>query len=238
LKKFRQVGVVHLLSEWAYGQGLTIEVKSPDAPFKKLTNIGHYDMVILDVCGDSLVRPRQQTLMHNVREALPHANLIIVSDREDLEEVCTAFQAGAAGFMPTSIDPAVALEVLSFIRSGGSFFPPSVLSDARSSDHCSDSPPSTEDNPHRMGWHSHGLSERPKLSRQQGHVFKLLQQGLSNKAIARQLDITEATVKVHVRLIMRKFGALNRTQVVLAALNLNTSTSVASGSCDEWGTKA
>jgi DNA-binding NarL/FixJ family response regulator len=124
LKKFRQAGIVHVLSEWADAEGLTIEAHAPDTPFKKSAKAAHYDMVILDVCGDSLTRPHQQTLLHDVREALPHANLIIVSDREDLEEVCSAFQAGAAGFMPTSIDPAVALEALSFIRSGGSFFPP------------------------------------------------------------------------------------------------------------------
>ena len=46
-------------------------------------------------------------------------------------------------------------------------------------------------------------------------VIKLLRDGLPNKVIARRLDMAEATVKVHVREIMRKIGAQNRTQVAL-----------------------
>jgi len=48
-------------------------------------------------------------------------------------------------------------------------------------------------------------------------VLALLGRGQSNKRIARELDLSEATVKVHVRHIMRKVGATNRTQVALLA---------------------
>jgi DNA-binding NarL/FixJ family response regulator len=62
-------------------------------------------------------------------------------------------------------------------------------------------------------------SRRPQarsiLTSRQGDVANLLSQGLSNKLIARQLAITEATVKVHIRQIMRKLGASNRTQAAL-----------------------
>ena len=50
-------------------------------------------------------------------------------------------------------------------------------------------------------------------------MFTLLRQGYPNKRIARQLGLSEATVKVHVRRIMHKFGAANRTQLAVAAMN-------------------
>jgi len=58
---------------------------------------------------------------------------------------------------------------------------------------------------------ANGLTERQKA------VLKLLGRGESNKAIARWLNIREGTVKVHVRQIMRRMGAANRTQVAIAA---------------------
>jgi len=58
------------------------------------------------------------------------------------------------------------------------------------------------------------LSNRSLTPRQKA-VLKLLSRGDANKAIARRLGLTEGTVKFHVRQIMRKFGATNRTQVVL-----------------------
>jgi DNA-binding NarL/FixJ family response regulator len=49
----------------------------------------------------------------------------------------------------------------------------------------------------------------------QQEVLSFLRRGISNKLIARELNMTEATVKVHVRQIMRKLGAANRTQVAV-----------------------
>ena len=57
------------------------------------------------------------------------------------------------------------------------------------------------------------------LTERQKAVRERLEQGESNKSIARQLGIREGTVKVHVRQIMRKLGAANRTQVAIARAN-------------------
>ena len=84
-------------------------------------------MIILSVGAASIEDSQQQTFIKAVRKSMPRIPLVVLSDREEPNEVCSAFEAGAAGFMPTSIDPSVALEALSFIKSGGSFFPPSAL---------------------------------------------------------------------------------------------------------------
>ena len=63
---------------------------------------------------------------------------------------------------------------------------------------------------------------RPRLSAKQEQVLKLLRQGQSNKVIASQLGLSEATVKVHLGCIMRKLGVANRTQVAIASIELNS----------------
>jgi DNA-binding NarL/FixJ family response regulator len=134
--------------------------------------------------------------------------------------------------MPTSLDPVAALEALTIIRSGGYFFPRSALSHIHFT-------------PERPGAGTsapvHFTSERPtvgtsfdgsepvdarslvsteehgkKLTAKQVEVLNLLRRGATNKLIARQLGLSEATVKVHVRGIMRKFGVTNRTQVAVS----------------------
>jgi len=132
---------------------------------------------------------------------MPQVPVVIISDREDPQEIRAAFEEGAVGFMPTSIEPAVAFHALSFIRSGGSFFPPSALSTSL------------------REITINGAARVSDLTAKQEEVVGRLHKGLSNKAIARQLDMSEATVKVHVRRIIRKFGVANRTQLAIAAMN-------------------
>lgn len=63
-----------------------------------------------------------------------------------------------------------------------------------------------------------GLSRIGTLTAQQARVFAMLSEGLSNKQIARRLDLHESTVKVHVSAILSKLGCSNRTTAALTAL--------------------
>lgn len=62
-------------------------------------------------------------------------------------------------------------------------------------------------------------SNTPVLSEREGQILCCLTRGLSNKAIARELDIAETTVKVHIKGLMRKVRVANRTQVAIWAMN-------------------
>jgi DNA-binding NarL/FixJ family response regulator len=172
-------------------------------------------MIILSVGGDSVEDLQQQTFIKGARKLMPRTPLVVLSDREETKEVCAAFEAGAAGFMPTSIDPSVAVQALSFIKSGGSFFPPSALHREMPSfaTQVADVRPDQTD--------IRSLRPSSKLSAKQEAVLGLLRQGRSNKDIACRLGLAEATVKVHLRCIMRKLGLANRTQVAIAAMNLD-----------------
>ena len=199
-KRLRQAGIARLLEMWADTMGFTLKSVAPDDPLDTSCVPANCKMVIISLGGVSLEDVQYQALIKRVRRLMPQAPLVILSDREHPQEVCAAFRHGAVGYMPTSTEPAVAIQALSFIKSGGSFFPPSVLS--------SRLPQETEE----------PVEEADLTARQEG-VFDLLRLGHSNKVIARELGISESTVKVHARKIMRKYGVANRTQLAVAALH-------------------
>jgi DNA-binding NarL/FixJ family response regulator len=69
----------------------------------------------------------------------------------------------------------------------------------------------------------------PPLSRREYQVVRCLAIGLSNKTIARELNITEGTVKVHVKGLLRKVKAANRTQLAIWALRQASLMGIESG---------
>jgi DNA-binding NarL/FixJ family response regulator len=217
-KKLRQAGIMQLLDALSNADELTLSAVASDNPIEKHRMNASREIVILSVGSASIEDCQQQTLIKSVRTLMPRAPVVVISDREEPKEVCAAFEAGAAGFMPTSIEPSVALQALSFIRCGGSFFPPSTLSNLCSAPEMPTVRTQVVVNASDRAdnWLPEGSS---KLSAKQEEVFRLLRRGQPNKVIARQLGVSEATVKVHVRCIMRKLGVVNRTQVAVAAMS-------------------
>jgi DNA-binding NarL/FixJ family response regulator len=200
-KRFRQAGITRLLETWADVMGLIAKPFVPGVPLDACCAPADCEMTIVCLGSESIQGAQHQEFVASLRKLMPQALLVVISDREDPQEIRAAFEEGAVGFMPTSLEPAVAFQALSFIRSGGSFFPPSALSASLREATIN------------------GVAGVSSLTAKQGEVIGCLRKGLSNKAIARQLDMSEATVKVHVRRIIRKFGVANRTQLAVAAMN-------------------
>jgi DNA-binding NarL/FixJ family response regulator len=119
-KKLRQAGIARLLQAWADVMGFTVNAVLPDA----LPDSNNYAMTIVNLGDTSIEEAQCHVLLENVRRLMSNASLIIISDREDLHEVCAAFHQGARGFMPTTIEPRLAFQALSFIDGGGTFFSP------------------------------------------------------------------------------------------------------------------
>jgi len=144
--------------------------------------------------------PAIQSCLKSYRALWPDVPVTMISDHEDRGEVMAAFRAGIRGFVPSTLEPDLALQALTFILGGGTFFPPHVLDRPSRDSAQADT---------RQGGAVHSLTPR------QLDVLALLREGKSNKLIARELSMCESTVKVHVRQIMRKLGAANRTQAAL-----------------------
>lgn len=140
-----------------------------------------------------------------IRELLPTAPLALLSDRDDAESIREAFELGVQGFIPTSLPPLVAVGAVQLVAVGGTFAPPAPLL-------------STE------GRRPRGVDEPPikGFSRRQSEILACLRRGMANKQIAHELDVRESTVKVHLRHIMKKLDAKNRTQVVCLMQNPQT----------------
>lgn len=127
--------------------------------------------------------------------------VIILSECEDWEQVVCAIELGARGFIPTSVGIKICVEAVHLAMAGGIFIPATSLTGRT---------PLRKSDTHELS----GLFTAREIQ-----VIHLLRQGKANKMIAYELNMSEATVKVHMHNIMKKFGATNRTEV---AYKLNT----------------
>jgi DNA-binding NarL/FixJ family response regulator len=147
----------------------------------------------------------QLTRLSDLAPSLPVA---ILSDTDDPNDIVKAFKMGIRGYIPITLPIKHAAEAIRLVGSGGSYVPSSVLS----LNSIRTSAPSA---PARKG----NCVER--FTPRQMEVLQRLWQGKQNKSIAYDLEMCESTVKVHIRHIMKKLNARNRTQVVLLTRSLN-----------------
>jgi DNA-binding NarL/FixJ family response regulator len=126
--------------------------------------------------------------------------MILLSDEEDPDQIAVAIGRGVRGYIPTSMPLNVVVEVLRVVKVGGSFVPASSLVATRRSN---DGIAASHQN-------SDGL-----FTARQAAVAEALRRGKTNKVIANELNMRESTVKVHVRNIMKKLNARNRTEVAV-----------------------
>ena len=112
--------------------------------------------------------------------------------------------AGARGFIPgTNTNIQLATAAIRLVREGGSFAPVNLLaSDKRDRAESAES------------------IEFQELTPRENEILSRLRRGQPNKIIAYELSLTESTVKVHIRNIMRKMGAINRTEAVYKSQQL------------------
>jgi DNA-binding NarL/FixJ family response regulator len=144
--------------------------------------------------GDSAQLCQKIQKLAQVKNRVP---TIILSDAEDMGNVMDALDKGVKGYIPTTLSLDVVVEAMRLVRAGGVFIPASCLSAARQG--CV------------------RPAARTALSRlftaRQEAVVQALRQGKANKMIAYELQLQESTVKVHIRNIMKKLKAKNRTEV-------------------------
>jgi DNA-binding NarL/FixJ family response regulator len=147
--------------------------------------------------------------LQQFRVRFPDVPVTIVSGSDELADAQDALDAGAAGFIHKSTPPPVMLSALRLILAGGVYIPPHVFSRMA----VKEAAPAPAE---RKGW-ANGLTVR------QTEVLRLLADGKPNKVIARELDLSEGTVKIHLSAIFRVLDVNNRTEAVLAAQKLNAS---------------
>lgn len=137
------------------------------------------------------------TLIH-IRNHFPQIPVVVVSAHEDHSTIGKAMGYGAAGFVPKSTPVDDIFNAITTVLSGETWLPKSYESMQASGDMTD-------------------IAERvASLTQQQYRILMMFAQGLLNKQIAYDLNVSEATIKAHATAIFRKLDVRNRTQAVIA----------------------
>lgn len=161
------------------------------------------DIVILDI-GD---HKKASDEVEAYRCAMPETKIVVLSNEFCFDVMLEAFKAGVDAFIVKRIDCASLIGSLQLVHLGEKVMPSELISGF----------------PTR--WTGGGIPSMPEreaislLSEREIETLRFLILGSPNKVIAGHLDISEATVKVHVKAILRKLGAQNRTQAAIWAVN-------------------
>jgi two-component system nitrate/nitrite response regulator NarL len=150
-----------------------------------------------------------------LRDQYPGGRIAIVTDHYRLDELVAALRAGANGYFVDGVTCDVFIKSIELVMMGETIFPPSFLSFilGPEADHISEVVLRDQGNQAILVTTEDSLA--PKLSAREKSILRCLVEGGSNKCIARKMDIAEATVKVHVKAILRKIGVQNRTQAAI-----------------------
>ncbi|MGF9761377.1 response regulator transcription factor [Microvirga sp. 0TCS3.31] len=208
-------GLRRILSETVYAPSLAAgsldEVSSQCGPDSGTV------VLITDASRDHEGLCRQTKLL---KEQNPNAKVVMLVEQYDLNHVLTAFRSGADAYLKKSISYEVLVKSLDLVLLGEAIFPSAIIDLLRDQDARveQNKQVASSDGPQETSPPAKGLSVRETV------ILRCLMDGDSNKLIARKFDITEATVKVHVKAILRKIQAKNRTQAAIwAASHLSAS---------------
>jgi len=159
---------------------------------------------------DGMVDAFGPNFVTTAAEAFPSSRIAVLSDRFDLEVMIECFRAGCHAFMIKDISSLALVASLRLVAMGEKVMPSGLVEALPDK-----APPPAQNNGINHSFEAAGLSTR------EVEILACLVAGYSNKIISRQLGISEATVKVHVKAILRKVGVQNRTQAAIWAMGEN-----------------
>jgi two-component system, NarL family, nitrate/nitrite response regulator NarL len=136
--------------------------------------------------------------LDQIAQQAPTVPVVILSGSENAEDMRRVLDHGAMGYIPKSESAPVILNALRLVLAGGVYVPPVLVRNQRSA--AVNNTPGT-----------------PLLTPRQLDVLAHVIEGMSNKAIARALGLSEATVKAHVGSIFKTLNVSNRTQAARVA---------------------
>ncbi|NGO52946.1 response regulator transcription factor [Allomesorhizobium camelthorni] len=170
--------------------------------------------ILFNLGGRRLTDPGIADEIRRISTEFKSIPVVILADTDDLAQILTALECGARGYIPSSVGIDVCVEAINLAAAGGIFVPASSVLSMR---HLIDS----------------GSREIQPLTGmftiRQAEVAQQLVRGKANKIIAYELNLRESTVKVHIRNIMKKLKATNRTEVAYKLNDLFSDGTLAEG---------
>jgi DNA-binding NarL/FixJ family response regulator len=175
-----------------------LEADSLDALLSLLAKESEPDLLLLDL---KMPGANGMSGLIHLRSTYPDLPIVVVSASEDASVISQVKRHGAFGFIPKSSDMRSLVSALNQVLNGDPFFPADFVEPADAGETLAD--------------------KIATLTPQQHKVLDMLSDGLLNKQIAYELNVSEATIKAHMTAIFRKLGVKNRTQAVILLSELH-----------------
>ncbi|HYH19460.1 MAG TPA: response regulator transcription factor [Azospirillum sp.] len=169
-------------------------------------------VVVFNIGGRDVADDRVVSVIRDLKESAGGRNLVVISEVEEAGSILKSLALGVHGYVTTRTPLSVAVQAIRLVAAGGTFIPTAPLAELTHWPAVGgDLPAPALATPHTDAETVGHLTPR------QHAVLKCLREGKSNKIIAYELGMCESTVKVHVRNVLRKLGASNRTQAAYLA---------------------
>lgn len=162
------------------------------------------ELVLIDI---ATLEGRVNEGIAALRNAFEDAFIVTLANQEEANLLFDCFRAGVEGCLLKDISGAALMESLDLVLLGERVFPSQLVTMLM------------EDGTAVQNGGSNEALLQARLSEREIQILHCLVNGSSNKAIANRLDVAEATVKVHLKSILRKIKAQNRTQAAIWAMN-------------------
>ena len=203
-----RTGISHILSGTRF-----VLTKEPCDDLSNLPAFTDSVPLLFIICESRLTEEYAAAVEH-LKAQYSSARVVVLADGMEPDTALQLCRAGMDGFCPTSMDRHALVKALEIVILGETYIPASIGL-------------MLLDQVHQGRAHfGHGVAAAPandpevlhnKLSDREAQILRCLTQGASNKVIARELGVAEATVKVHIKAILRKVKASNRTQAAMWA---------------------
>lgn len=186
-----------------------VHAEDRDTVLTQLASHQDIDVILLDLFMPGV---KGFDLLSEVCDKYSNIPVIVISGTEDPRYMRKSIDNGASGFIPKSAPTDTMMSAIQLVRNGGVYIPADMMQKkSLTTNNHGNVPSQTLSNEIREA--------AGKLTARQQQVLDLMGRGMSNKEIARELNVSDHTVKIHVAAVLRLFNAANRTEAVVMAQN-------------------
>ncbi|MGB5950225.1 MAG: response regulator transcription factor [Parvibaculum sp.] len=200
-----RAGMVRLLRD---ANGNTVRDARDLSALEELVKASeHFDLVLVELLALDGDPPGR---VNRLRHLLPDCRVVVLSETLNSTQLCSCFAANVDGFLLKNISCETLTESLKLVLLDQKVFPSSLASLIAANGTQNGLP---------LAMNQRQPDSFAELSEREIEILRCLVDGDSNKRIALRLNIAEATVKVHLKSVLRKTHVMNRTQAAIWALN-------------------
>ncbi|MBO4285208.1 MAG: response regulator transcription factor [Alphaproteobacteria bacterium] len=174
-------------------QTVIVQVSAFSQALKILKDKQDVDMIFVDLDMPDM---KWENTIRQLKNIAPNTDIVVVSASEDVRQIMSILRMDIKGYIPKRTEPNIIQEALKKILSGEKYIPQAL------------------ENTQTDGFFK---MTGKTLTNRQSQVLDLMAEGKSNKQIAYEMGVSEATVKLHINALLRSLKVNNRTQAVVTA---------------------